>query len=211
MPKEYEYNFHEFNKEEIIRNIKKHGGKKFGIFLFRVMLFIHPLNNKNSYIRVRDEGHRITMTYKKVDIGEFQEEDEIIIDNFDSAVKILIGIGCKKKFYYEKIREIYYIGNTEIDFQMDPGKQETMEIESTSRKELDNIVKKIGVDKKNRIKNKINLYNEKFGIIIPPTIDLTFLNSKKCLLPLLKKNKKEFLELVKKQKELYKSILKIKK
>ena len=36
MPKEYEYNFHEFNKEEIIRNIKKHGGKKFGIFLFRV-------------------------------------------------------------------------------------------------------------------------------------------------------------------------------
>lgn len=207
MPKEYEYNFHNFNKKELIKNIKKLGGKKFGTYLFKVMVFIHPLKKDNTYIRVRDEGHRITMTYKYTGKSEFQEEEEIKIDNFNNAVNILFSLGCKKKYYYEKIREIYYLKNTEIDFNMDPGRPETLEIESKTKKELDSITEKLGLDKNNRVKVPINLYTEKFGLIIPKSIDLTFSNVKRELLKLVKKNKKEFLEIVKEQKELYKSLI----
>lgn len=38
--------------------------------------------------------------------AKFEDENEINIDNFDTAVDILLGIGCKKKYYYEKIREM---------------------------------------------------------------------------------------------------------
>jgi len=103
MPVEYEYAFFDFDKKEIIKNIIKNKGKHQGTYLFRVQVFIHPLDKQGTYIRVRDEGHRITMTYKYKDPNaKFENESEITIDNFDNAVEMLLGIGCKKKYYYEQ-------------------------------------------------------------------------------------------------------------
>ena len=138
---EYEYAFYDFSKKEIIKKIKKLKGKKVGQYLFRVQVFIHPLEKPGTYIRVRDEGHRVTMTYKYKEPGaKFDEENEINIDNFDEAVNILLGVGCKKKYYYEKIREIWKVKNTEIVFDTNPGVVDRMEVESKSKSELTEMV-----------------------------------------------------------------------
>ena len=47
-------------------------------------------------------------------------EPEINIDNFDNAVNILLGLGCTTKYYYEKLREIWKIKNSEIVFDINP-------------------------------------------------------------------------------------------
>lgn len=60
------------------------------------MIFTHPLNTPGTvskdclintaytYIRIRDEGHRITLTYKTKDPkSNFDNEDEVLIDNLD--------------------------------------------------------------------------------------------------------------------------------
>ena len=100
---------------DIISKIKEMNGKHKGTYLFRVQVFIHPLEASGTYIRVRDEGFRTTMTYKLKDPkSKFENEEEIQINDFDAAVNILLGVGCKKKYYYEKIREIWTIKNTEI-------------------------------------------------------------------------------------------------
>jgi len=172
------------------------------------MVFIHPFKKEGTYIRVRDEGHRITMTYKfKDDKSKFTNEEEIIINNFDSAVNILLGIGCTKKYYYEKLREIWNLKNSEIAFDNAPGSPEDMEIESPTKKELDQIVKLLDI-KQYLVGEKpiISIYDE-FGIIIPKTIDLTFNNIKKELLKLVKKNKEKFIKLIDKQKKMYKSLI----
>ena len=215
MSKEYEHAFYDFNKEDIISKIKELKGEYKGIYLFRVQIFIHPLNTLGTYIRIRDEGYRITMTYKMQKSNDvYREEDEIIINDFDIGVAILLGLGCTKKYYYEKIREIWTIKdplskglhpkNTEIVFDSNPGVDDRMEIESKTLKELKEMIKYFGleiIDVKDR-------YNDLFGIIIPKTMDLTFIDVKKDLIGYVTKNKKNFITLVNNQLKKYKNIKK---
>jgi adenylate cyclase class 2 len=205
MPQEFEYAFFDFNKNEIISKIKELNGKHKGTYLFRVQVFIHPLETPGTYVRVRDEGFRTTMTYKYKDAkSAFENEEEVNIDNFDSGVKILLGLGCKKKYYYEKIREIWTLKNTEIVFDSNPGIDDRMEIESKTKTELNKMVKFFNL----KIESRPERYLDLFGIIIPKTLDLTFKNVKKDLINHVKKNKTKFIELVDNQLIKYKKLMK---
>ncbi len=203
MPIEYEYCFFDFDKKHIIDKIKENNGEYIGTYIFRVQVFIHPFNAKGTYIRVRDEGHRITMTFKRKDYKtNFEDEHEVIINNFDTGVMMLLGMGCRKKYYYEKIREIWKLRNTEIVFDTNPGIDDRMEVESTTKEELDEMVSLFNLIKTERP----NRYRERFGIIIPQSIDLTFINVKNDLIGCVTKNKNEFIQLVDNQLERFNSL-----
>ena len=207
MPKEFEHAFYDFDKKDVVSKIKDIKGKHKGTYLFRVQVLIHPLNNIDTYIRVRYEGYRITMTYKYHNPKDkYSDEEEVIIDNFDTMVEILLGIGCTKKYYYEKIREIWDVKNTEIIFDTNPGVIDKMEIESKTLKELKQMVKYFDLKITEKHTDK---YLDLFGIIIPKIVDLTFVNVKKELLKLVKKNKDTFITLVSNQLKKYKKVIKI--
>jgi len=204
MPKEYEYRFNSYNKKEIISKLKDLGAKYYGTFKFRVMVFTDSINSE-KYIRVRDEGHRITMTIKNNLTDKFPIENEVIISDFEEGINILLGLGCKKRYYYEKYREIWNIKNSEIIFDMNPGIPELMEVESLQKKELDILCKKLDLDiKKYQGFSNNTIYMNLFGIIIPKTLDLTFKNVGKELKP--SKNKDEFKKLVKMQLSEFKKL-----
>ena len=208
MPKEYEHAFFNFNKVDIISKIKSLKGKHKGTYLFKVQIFNHPLDTPGTYIRVRDEGFRTTMTYKyKGPKDEFSDEHEVNIDNYETAINILLGIGCKKKSYYEKIREIWNVKNTEVIFDTNPGIDDRLEVESKTKKEMTEMIKTFNL----KIVDTTNRYADKFGIILPKTIDLTFNNVKKNLIKIVTKNKKEFIELCDNQLSQYKKLIKSKK
>jgi adenylate cyclase class IV len=210
MPLEYEYTFRNYNKKNLIETIKKNGGYKVGHYIFKVMVFYHPSheNKDGTYIRVRDEGHRITMTYKYFNKEKFADEHEINIDNFDVAVNILLGIGCKTKYYYEKLREIWNIKNSEIVFDINPGMSERMEVESPTLKELDSLTNKLNILEFKVNGRETSISDKLYGFKIPKNLStLTFLNVKKHLLPLVTKNKSDFIKLINKQKKLYLKIL----
>lgn len=203
MPIEYEYAFFDFDKNKITDTIMENNGEYIGTFIFRVQVFIHPFNAKGTYIRVRDEGHRITMTFKRKDNKtNFEDEYEVTIDNFDTGVMMLLGMGCRKKYYYEKIREIWKLKNTEIVFDTNPGIDDRMEVESSTQEELDEMIEMFHLIKSERPQR----YKERFGIVIPQSIDLTFTNVKKDLIDIVTKNKDEFIELVDNQLERFKSL-----
>lgn len=204
MPKEYEYRFNDYNKKDIISKLKELGAKYYGTFKFRVMVFV-DYNNSEKYIRVRDEGHRITMTIKNNLTDKFPIENEVIINDFDEGIKILLQLNCRKKYYYEKYREIWNYKNSEIIFDMNPGIPELMEVESSTKKELDILCKKLDLNISNYqgFSNNV-MYSELFGITIPKTLDLTFKNAGKELKPT--KNKEEFKKLIKMQLKEYKKL-----
>ena len=209
MPLEYEYRYFEYDKKHIMQKIKELGGIKQGHYIFRVMHLTHPFEKSNTTVRIRDEGHQITMTYKENTDKQFVDEHEVSIDNFDQGVNIFLGLGCKKKFYFIKMREIWNIFNTEIIFDIKPGLTEMMEVESPTKKELDDIVFKLGLS--NLIPNSTTdaqVYENKFGIVIPKALDLDFLTVKKDLGIYVKKNKKEFDKLVTIQKKIYNKLAK---
>lgn len=207
MPIEYEYQFTNYDKPKLIQEMIKLGAKKKGIFLFRVNVFEHPNKIENTYIRVRDEGFRITMTYKYQPHNKFADENEIIIDDFDEAIIILNNLGCKTKYYYEKIREIWNLDKCEVVFDSIPCNPEIMEVESTKKKDLISLIKKLDLEKyKNTSFNNAILY-ELFGFKIPKTIqEVTFNNCKKLLGTMVVKNKPLFNKIVQEQKEKYKNL-----
>ena len=213
MPLEYEYRYQNINKTKILKKIQELGGYKTGHWIFRVQVFIHSHKNPNTYIRVRDEGHRITMTTKITNNKEFINENEVIVSNFEQACAILLDTGCTKKYYYEKIREIWILNNAEICFDTNPGRPDLMEIETISKKELLKVVKELDlVSVSHNDFTEMELYKNAFGIeSIPKSVDLTFLNVKKKLSNLVTKNKTKFDDLIKEQKKLYLSLIKDKK
>ncbi len=204
MVKEYEYSFIGFDRKNIIDRIKKLGGIKKGTFLFRVMMLSHPKNKPDTHLRVRDEGHRVTMTYKYNMDQKFVNENEVCIDNYKSGIGFLKSIGCDKKFYYEKIREIWILDDSEIVFDTMPAKPDKIEVESNSKEQLDKVLGNLGLKVSDGYVGKDpDIYEEYFGISKPDNIDITFENVEKVLGPLVKKNKKEFEKLIKFQKEYY--------
>jgi adenylate cyclase class IV len=208
MPLEYEYRYKKFDKEKIIKKIKDLDGTHHGTWLFRVQVFIHPLEEPNTYIRVRDEGHRITLTFKSNMGNQFVNENEVIINDFDQGCAILLGIGCKKKYYYEKIRDIWHISNTEICWDTNPGRPDIMEIESVSKVQLNKVVKLLNMESEPHDDFRDgDLYKDTFGIDIPKSLDMNFLTVKKDLIKYCTKNKDQFIKLINDQKKLYLSIV----
>jgi adenylate cyclase class 2 len=209
MSVEYEYEFLNYDKKHVISEIKKKGAKKLGQFIFKVIVFTHPLSkDASTYIRIRDEGHKITMTTKtKSDKSQFENENEVIINDFDEAINILYSLGCIKKYYYEKIREIWRLKDTEIVFDINPCLPERMEIEAKSKKILDSLVRDLNLQNQ-MTKEKTNRIYDLYDTYIPKNIDLTFNTAKKSLFKSIKKNKDLFNKIITEQKELYNSLAK---
>ncbi len=203
-------NPHMPSKEHIIKILKKMNATKIGTFLYKVMVFIPP-NKSNDYLRVRDEGNRVTLTYKTTNPkNKYQNEEEIIINDFQSGVNILLNLGATKKYYYEKIREIWNYKNSEIVFDHQPALPCLMEIESKSGNESNiSIMTNAFQIKSNypRITGK-EIYYKIFGIILDKEMDLPYKNMKEMLLPLCTKNKDKLLKIINHQLKMLKSISK---
>ena len=213
MPLEYEYRYRagKFNKDKIRLKLQELGAKKHGHWLFRVQVFTNPLVENNPYIRVRDEGHKITMTYKTKGTKEFTDEQEVIINDFDTGINIMLGLGCVKKYYYEKLREIWHLGNTEVCFDTNPGRPDLMEVEAKTKKDLNKMIRLLDlIDVPHDDFKEMELYKLPFGIIITGTVDLTFQSVKKILGPIVTKNKKRFNKLVDEQIKMYEQVKKTK-
>ena len=210
MPLEYEYRYKKFDRKKILNKLNELGAIYYGTWLFRIQVFYHPIDKSYTYIRVRDEGHRITMTFKKNSSNKiFPIEHEVIIDNFDEGCAILIGLGCEKKYHYEKIREIWHIQNTEVCWDTNPGRYDIMEVESKSKRELEKYVNLLELSNiKHDDFTDDELYLNAFGIIMPKNVNLTFNTVKEILGKYCTKNKNNFNKLISKQKKISLIVLK---
>jgi hypothetical protein len=119
----------------------------------------------------------------------------------------MLGLGCVKKYYYEKLREIWHLGDTEVCWDTNPGRPDLMEVESKTLKGLEKMVKLLNLENVTHDDFKeMDTYEEPFGIVIPGTVDLTFETAKKTLGPLVKKNKPIFNKLVDEQIKMFKLV-----
>jgi len=146
----------------------------------------------------------------KTTTEDFDEEREIIIDNFENGVALLLQLGCTKHVYYEKIREIWELKNCEIVFDTPPGYPDVMEIESKTLVGLNKMVKLLGLVVIPEKEQK-NLFVELFGIDeneFKKLNNITFNNTKKILTPLVTKNKKQFNKLTDDHLKKYKTVIK---
>lgn len=206
--KEIEWRWFDIDIDNIRKLLKKNNAALIQEkIIMPVMSFTHPTGNKDSYIRIRHEGKHITLTSKTNLHSEFVTEYEVIIDNFEQGIKILYSLGCKKKYYVEKLREIWSMpGCKEIVIDSYPGTPEYLEIDAHSVKDLKRTAKLLGLSKPISGTNVgKNLYNEYYGMSDEgrKMDDLTFYNAYNNHKNYIKKNIKLYKKILKHQQKFY--------
>ena len=155
---EFEIKFLEVDVPELEKKLLAIGAKKVGEYFFRRRHFDYPdlhLDKKGEWIRVRDEGEKITMAHKKISNFDQNkkdrrdviiEEQEIVVSDFDAACKILFAAGLMEKNYIESKRIRYVKDGIEYDIDIFPKLPPYLEIEGKSIESVREAASELGFD-----------------------------------------------------------------
>jgi len=152
MDVEYEATFTKIDKKETREKLKRAGAKLIRPeFLQTRSVFTLPKGHEieGGWIRVRDEGDKITMALKicaKTEKIEDQKELEFKVSDFLKAEHFLQKIGCEKKAFQESKREIWRFDDVEICLDEWPFLEPFVEIEADSEKKVKRAAQKLGFD-----------------------------------------------------------------
>ena len=184
MTKEYEAKFLNIDVDSIKKKLKENGAKKIHDPLkFYRLIFkrCEEKGDKPGFVRVRNEGNKITMTTKIFNDKKFPEECEVSInESFEKGCEFLRAIGIDEKSYQETIREKWSHPLVhEVTFDIVPGLPIYMEVDCTSEENLNKFISLLELDKTNMKYGSFDkTYTEYYDIpsdnIIHKTPSLTF-------------------------------------
>lgn len=199
MQTEYEATFYPINKDQLRQKLKKLGAKCIkSEFLMKRQVFHPPANTSKGWVRLRDEGDKITLAFKVVEWRKRpqgkakitdQKEIEIEVSDFNKTYELLEAIGCTQKSYQENKREIWDLNGVEICLDTWPGLKPIIEIESDSKEKTKQAAELLGFDWQDAVFDSIAyFYCQELNIARGTMLDypiITFENPLKKL-----KNKK---------------------
>ncbi|MFH0713364.1 MAG: CYTH domain-containing protein [Candidatus Micrarchaeota archaeon] len=167
---EFEATFTNIDKEEMrkkLTNAKATLVKP--EFLQKRSGFHLPKHNeiKDGWLRVRDEGNKITMSLKIVDGDKITDQKEICltIDNMKNAELLLQMIGCEKKAFQESKRELWKFKDTEVTIDEWPFLEPFLEVEGKSEKSVKDACAALGLDYSKALFCAVDeLYARKYNI-----------------------------------------------
>jgi adenylate cyclase class 2 len=120
----------------------------------------HRLQKEHDgYVRVRDEGDKVTLTYKQFDSLSINgaKELELQIDSFDTAVQMFESIGLIVKSFQESRRETWRLGAVEIVLDEWPWLNPYIEVEGPSETEVKQACQTLGYKWENAIFGGVNI------------------------------------------------------
>lgn len=173
MQVEYEATFIDIDKDEMRERLKKAGAQLIRPeFLQKRSVFNLPKGHQidGAWIRVRDQGDKITMSLKicaKTEKIEDQKEIGFEISSFEKAEQFLKTIGCQKKAFQESKREIWHLRDVETCIDEWPFLEPFVEIEAKSEQAVKQAAQQLGFDyTKAKFCSIDHLYAEKYNISI---------------------------------------------
>lgn len=106
---------------------------------------------EHSFIRVRDEGNKVTLTFKRrVDPHaptiDSVKEIEVTVSSFDDTVELLREAGWTYKTFQESKRETWKLGDVEVVIDEWPWIRPYIEIEGESEMEVRQAAERLGFD-----------------------------------------------------------------
>lgn len=176
---EYEATFTKVDKAKMRVKLKELGAKLMREeFLQKRTVFNPPKSNpiEGGWIRVRDEGDKVTMSLKIVNGAKIEDQKEscVIVDSYTEAELFLKTIGCEWCAYQETKRELWVLDDAEVTIDTWPFLEPFVEVESTSEKKVKAVSEKLGFEwSKAKFCSVDTLYNEKYGTPIEVINDHT--------------------------------------
>lgn len=116
--------------------------------LMRRAIFATPGmdEKRNAFIRVRDEGHRTTVTYKQFDEISLTgaKEIEVQVSDFESTLEIFRKTDMRQRAYQESRRETWHLGDVEVVLDEWPWLRPFTEIEGVSEERVREVAGQLG-------------------------------------------------------------------
>lgn len=117
--------------------------------LMRRVMFNNPeMKVRHSWVRVRDEGDKVTAAYKQIDEpsanGVFEVETRV--EDFDAMVQIFKQIGIGGGSFQESKRETWRLNSVEIMLDEWPWLKPYIEIEGKSEAAIRAAAEELGFD-----------------------------------------------------------------
>jgi len=167
---EYEATYLNIDKDQVRAQLKQAGAKLIRPeFLQKRFCYSLPKGHeiKGGWVRIRNEGDKITLSLKVIDGDNINDQRETIlkIDNMEEAREFLKTLGCKEKAYQETKRELWKIDGVEITIDEWPFIEPCVEVEGNSEAEVEAVSKKLGFDYSQAKFCAIGkIYSEKYNI-----------------------------------------------
>lgn len=167
---EYEATFININKDEVRARLRAVGAELvYPEILQKRVTFRLPAGQAKpgGWLRVRDEGDKITMSLKVRNGDNIEDQKELClkIDNFDVGAAFLENIGCEKKAYQETRRELWQLDGAQITIDEWPWLEPFVEVEGKNEENVKAVSAQMGFDYSQALFCDVGvLYNKKYGI-----------------------------------------------
>lgn len=103
----------------------------------RVVFKNNDIDAAGGWLRLRDEGHQVTLTYKQTtaDVSAIDTilEAEIVVSSFDGTHRLLTAMGFQPLRYQENYREEWRLGDLRFDFDTWPDLDTYLEVEGPNQ------------------------------------------------------------------------------
>jgi len=187
---EYEATFPNIDKNEVREKLKNVGAQLIKPeFLQKRAVFYLPKGHEidGGWLRVRDEGDKITMSLKVVTDGGIENQKEIclVVNSFAEAILFLESIGCVRKAQgiQESKREIWNLNGVEICIDEWPFLEPFLEVEGESEEVVKKVSEKLGFQYSEALFCAVDeLYSRKYGVA------KEFINNKIAMVAFNEKN-----------------------
>lgn len=150
MKTEYEVKFVNVDIDKVRKKLKSSGAilEKPMRLMRRVTIETPDLKTKDAFVRVRDEGDRVTITYKQFDSLSINgaKEHEIIVNDFNESIALLGAAGLPYHSHQESRRETWKLDDAEVVIDEWPWLDPYIEIEGKDENHVQKVACKLGFD-----------------------------------------------------------------
>ncbi|MBW3016626.1 CYTH domain-containing protein [Candidatus Woesearchaeota archaeon] len=147
---EFEVKVLDINVDEVQQNLEKLGAVKEPEVLMRRWIFdnLDPANFKEEWLRLRDDGKKVTLTYKHhhgCGVCDTEELEVEVVD-FDKTAEILSKF-FSNQYYQENKRTVFKLNGIEFCIDFWPKIPAYLEVESSSEEKVKEGLKLLGIKK----------------------------------------------------------------
>lgn len=132
----------------------------------RALIETKAMRSREGYIRIRDEGDKVTLTYKQFTENSLTgaKEHELVVDDFDTAIAIFAEADLHYHTFQESKRETWKYNDTEVVIDEWPWIKPYIEIEGDSEEAVKTASSELGFDWDNAVFGSVDvIYNQVYS------------------------------------------------
>ena len=127
----------------------------------------------SGWVRVRDEGNKVTLSYKQLNDRSLHgtKEVNVTVQVFEDTCNFLESIGMKQKSYQVTKRESWLLDNVEIEIDTWPWIPKYVELEGKSEEKVRSVASKLGLDWQKALHGSVEVAYQAYFDVTEEEID----------------------------------------